>query len=132
MGIIKFPGTFDPQDAVDFQKQLDDYRAVLSDLDIDPTTVRSKAQLDAILANADEKVERMLAGLPPNHPLNQVKGSIEGYMEHRDEARARKDLEVALNRAGMRLAPCGPVNKFPEADKSTDTPPPPESSILRL
>ncbi|MBZ0071167.1 MAG: hypothetical protein K8I04_05525 [Gammaproteobacteria bacterium] len=129
MGIIKFPGEFDPQDKVDIQKQLEDYRAILSYLDIDPTTVRSKAQLDALLANADEEAKKMLAGLPPNHPLNQVNDSIEGYMQHRDEARARKDLEVALNRASMRLAPCMPVNKLPEAGSSTDTPP--ASSILK-
>lgn len=118
MGIIKFPGTFDPQDEVDFQKQIDDYRAVLSDLDIDPTTVRSKAQLNVILANTDEEVEKMLAGLSPNHPLNLVNDSIEGYMVHRDEVRARKDLDTALNRASMRLVQYGPMNKVPEADKS--------------
>lgn len=121
MGVIKFPGTFDTQDEMDFQKQLDDYRAILSDLDIDPTTVRSKAQLDAPLAKADGEAEKMLAGLPPNHPLKQVMDSIDGYMEHRDEARARKDLDVALNRAGMRLVPETPAHKLPEADESTDT-----------
>lgn len=121
MGVIKFPGTFDTQEEVDFQKQLDDYRAILSDLDIDPTTVRSEAQLDALLAKADGEAEKMLAGLPPNHPLKQVMDSIDGYMEHRDEARARKDLDVALNRAGMRPVPGTPVHKLPEEDKSTDT-----------
>lgn len=120
MGVIKFPGTFDTQEEADFQKQLDDYRAILSDLDIDPTTVRTKAQLDTLIAKADGEAEKMLAALPPNHPLKQVMDSIDGYMEHRDEARARKDLDVALNRAGMRLVPGTPVNKLSEADKSTD------------
>lgn len=121
MGVIKFPGTFDTQDEMDFQKQLDDYRAILSDLDIDPTTVRSKAQLDALLAKADGEAEKMLAGLPPNHPLKQVMDSIDGYIEHREEARARKDLDVALNRAGMRLVPRTPAHKLTKADESTDT-----------
>ena len=121
MGVIKFPGTFDPQDEVDFQKRLYDYRAILSDLDIDPMTVRSMAQLDPLLAKADGEAEKMLAGLPPNHPLKQVMYSIDGYMEHRDEARARKNLEVALNQASMRLVPETPAHKLPEADKATDT-----------
>lgn len=122
MSIIKFPGPPDAKAGPSIRERLDYYQDTLSCLGVDPGAVRSHAQLDAILAKADAEAEAMLARLPPNHPLNQVIDSIDGFLEHKDEARARKELDIALNRSAIRLVSADSDDADSEADTSPGRP----------
>lgn len=84
-------------------RRLDDYQEILMDAGIDPAALHTDAALDRALEKIEREAEQMLAKLPKNHPLNLLNSALDGYAEHRDEQKAKKDIDVALRRGSFEL-----------------------------
>lgn len=103
--VIPFPGTpVAPEPPVDevLQRRLDLYREDLLAEGVDPATIRTHDQLDALLSQLDADIEAALERLPDHAPERQVLAALDQFLEDGDAEAARHALDVAGNRAQIK------------------------------
>lgn len=103
--IIPFPGVYaqrKPMQDETLTARLDLYREDLLAEGIDPQTIQSHAELEALLQGLDADIEATLERLPANAPERQVLAALDQFLEDGDAEAAKHALDIAGNRAQIK------------------------------
>jgi len=104
MKVIPFPVTrIQPRQRLEFTLALECSRDYLESYDVDPATIRSLAELDALLERLDAETDARVRALPSNDPVRMICEALDRWMQDRDDQAFERTIAVAGRRNRLQV-----------------------------